>query len=227
LTMKIEVLKDVLAANETISVEIESVLSKHKVLAVNVMSSPGSGKTKILEKTIEALKPSLRAGVIAGDVSTTRDAERLSEHTKSVVQIDTDAFGGKCHLEAQWVKKALSSFDLSKLDLLFVENVGNLICPTGFNLGEKIKVVVLSVTEGEDKPLKYPSMFSIAHAVIVNKIDLLPHLDFDMDALRKNLKDVAPRARVFELSASSGEGMDGWIKWLSSRVKAVKEGVRG
>ncbi len=224
--MKIKVLKDVLAANEAISQEIQSLLSKNKVLAINVMSSPGSGKTRILEKTIEALKPGLSAGVIAGDVATTRDAERLSKHTKSVVQIDTDAFGGKCHLEAQWVKKALSSFDLSRLDVLFVENVGNLICPTGFNLGEEIKVVVLSVTEGEDKPLKYPSMFSTAHAIIINKIDLLPHLDFDMKALRKNVKDVAPRASVFELSASSGEGMERWIDWLSSRIRATKEGLR-
>jgi len=212
--MEIKVLKDILAANESISREIHAVLSKHKVLAVNMMSSPGSGKTTILEKTIESLSPELAAGVIAGDVATTRDAERLSRHTAKVVQIDTDVFGGKCHLEAQWIKKALQSFDLEELDILFIENVGNLICPSGYNLGEDLKVLVLSVTEGEDKPAKYPAMFSIAHAVLVNKIDLLPHLEFDMTSLLSHLKAVAPGARVFPLSARTGEGLVSWLDWL-------------
>jgi hydrogenase nickel incorporation protein HypB len=216
--MEIKVLKDILAANEMISQEIHALLSKHKVLGVNMMSSPGSGKTTILEKTIEAFSTEYTAGVIAGDVATTRDAERLSQHTSKVVQIDTDVFGGKCHLEAQWVKEALLSFHLEDLDFLFIENVGNLICPSGYNLGEDLKAIVLSVTEGEDKPTKYPAMFSKAHAVVVNKIDLLPYLDFDMDGLLSNLKGVATGAKVFLLSARTGEGFVSWLDWLRAEV---------
>jgi hydrogenase nickel incorporation protein HypB len=212
--MQIKILKDILAANESISQEIHGILSRSGVLSVNMMSSPGSGKTTILEKTIEKLMPVLTAGVIAGDVSTANDAERLAKVTQRVIQIDTDVFGGKCHLEAQWIKKALLSFDLEDLDILFIENVGNLICPTGYNLGEDMKVIALSVTEGEDKPSKYPAMFSIAHAIVVNKIDLLPHLDFDMTSLRAHLNAVAPKAKVFEMSARTGEGMGPWLDWL-------------
>jgi hydrogenase nickel incorporation protein HypB len=220
--MEIKVLKDILAANESISQEIHTLLAKHKVLAVNMMSSPGSGKTTILESTIEALSPVHSVGVIAGDVATTRDAERLSRLSSNVVQIDTDAFGGKCHLEAQWIKKALLSFDLDELDFLFVENVGNLICPSGYNLGEDLKVIVLSVTEGEDKPAKYPAMFSLAHAILVNKIDLLPHLEFDMASLRSYLKGVAPEAKVSLLSARTGEGFASWIEWLRTEAAGVE-----
>lgn len=220
--MEIKVLKDVLAANELISQESNTALSENGVLTVNMMSSPGSGKTTILEKTIEALSSELTIGVIAGDVATTLDAERLLKHTSRVVQIDTDVFGGKCHLEAQWVKRTLPSFDLNELDLLFIENVGNLICPSGYNLGEHLKVIVLSVTEGEDKPAKYPAMFSRAHAVIVNKIDLLPHLDFDMVGLRSYLMNVSPNARVFEMSARSGEGFSSWLDWLRTQMRGLK-----
>ena len=220
--MEIEILKDILAANESISREIHALLSENGVLSVNMMSSPGSGKTTILERTIEAFQPDLTVGVIAGDVATARDAERLSRFTKGVVQIDTDVFGGKCHLEAQWIRMALQSFDLEPLDILFVENVGNLICPSGYNLGEDLKVIVLSVTEGEDKPSKYPAMFSIAHAVIVNKIDLLPHLDFDMASLRSHLKKVSPEARVFEMSAKTHEGLTAWLDWLKDSHQALK-----
>jgi len=220
--MEIKVLEEVLAANELIAREINALLSENRIFGVNMMSSPGSGKTTILEKTIEALMPEVNVGVIAGDVATTRDAERLSEHNASVIQIDTDTFGGACHLEAQWVKRALPTFDLKKLDVLFIENIGNLICPSGYNLGEHIKVVVVSVTEGEDKPIKYPAIFSMAHVVLVNKIDLLPHLDFDIVKLRAHINNVAANSIVFELSARSDEGMDKWVEWLKLRVKEFK-----
>lgn len=217
--MEIKVVKDILAANESISQEIHGLLAKQGVLTVNMMSSPGSGKTTILEKTIEDLSPGITVGVIAGDVATTRDAERLSRHTAKVVQIDTDVFGGKCHLEAQWIKKALGAFDLGELNILFIENVGNLICPSGYNLGEDLKVIVLSVAEGEDKPAKYPAMFSLAHAVILNKTDLLPHLDFDMTSLLANLRAVAPEAKVFPLSARTGDGFASWLDWLRAEAR--------
>lgn len=224
--MEIKVLRDVLAANELISEEINSALSLNKVLAVNMMSSPGSGKTTIVARTIEALKSEMEIGVIAGDVATTLDAERLSAHSSNVVQIDTNVFGGKCHLEAQWVNKALQSFSLQELDLLLIENVGNLICPSGFNLGEHLRVIVLSVTEGEDKPVKYPAMFSRAHAVIINKIDLLPYLDFDMAALGSHLKKVASNAKPFEMSAKTGQGLTPWFDWLRAQAKGVRERPR-
>ncbi len=220
--MEIKVLKEVLGANELIAQEINALLSENRIFAVNMMSSPGSGKTTILEKTIEMLMPELNVGVIAGDVATTRDAERLSKCNASVVQIDTDTFGGACHLEAQWVKRVLPSFDLKKLDVLFIENIGNLICPSGYNLGQHMKVVVVSVTEGEDKPIKYPAMFSMAHVVIVNKIDLLPHLDYDIAKLRGHVDNVAGNSKVFELSARSGEGMEKWVDWLKLQAKEFK-----
>ena len=221
--MEIKVLKKVLGANESIARETNALLLENRIFGVNMMSSPGSGKTTILEKTIGALVSEVSVGVIAGDVATTRDAERLSEHNANVVQIDTDSFGGACHLEAEWVKKALGSFDLKKLDVLFIENIGNLICPSGYNLGEHVKVVVVSVTEGEDKPIKYPAMFSLAHVVLVNKIDLLPYLDFDIVKLRGHINSVAANSRVFELSARSGEGMKTWTDWLKVQVKELKK----
>jgi hydrogenase nickel incorporation protein HypB len=224
--MEIKVLKDVLAANESISRDVNTILSKSGVFTVNMMSSPGSGKTTILERTAETLGTKVRMGVIAGDVATTRDAERLSKHGIPVLQIDTNAFGGACHLEAEWVRRALASFNTKELDLLFIENVGNLICPSNYNIGEHARVVVLSVTEGEDKPVKYPAMFSRADAVVINKTDLLPHLEFDMESLRSHLAKVAGNSRIFELSAKSGKGFDEWIDWLKSNVKKIKKSAK-
>jgi hydrogenase nickel incorporation protein HypB len=184
------------------------------------MSSPGSGKTTTLQKTLERLMPSVKAAVIVGDVSTTHDADRLAVSGAPVVQVNTDAFGGDCHLAAHVIEKAADDIDLDAIELLIVENVGNLVCPAEFDIGEDLRVVVLSVTEGEDKPVKYPAMFRACHAALLNKIDLLPHLDYDKEKALAYIRQVNPGMPVFEISARTGEGLDAWIVWLKERVSS-------
>ena len=217
--MLIKMVEPVLQVNDTIAAENRALLKAHNVLEVNIMGSPGSGKTAILERTLGALGP-LRMGVIEGDITTTADAERLVRFGVPIVQINTEAFGGDCHLAAHVIKKALASFDLSALDLLFVENVGNLVCPAEFEIGEDRKVVVLSITEGEDKPLKYPLMFRVCHAVLVSKMDLVPHLDVDIAKLRTNIHAVNPKLEIIELSAKTGQGVDEWVAWLRAAMQS-------
>jgi len=177
--MKITVLDNILQANDAIAAEIAAKLAAHRVFAINLMSSPGAGKTTLLERTLERLEPKgVRVGVIEGDIETSRDAERLEGFNVPVVQINT---GTACHLDANMINGALANLDCSAIDLLFIENVGNLVCPSAFDLGETFKVALLSTTEGEDKPVKYPEMFRRAEYVVLNKIDLLPHIDFDVD----------------------------------------------
>jgi hydrogenase nickel incorporation protein HypB len=188
------------------------------VFVVNLMSSPGSGKTETLCKTLTRLMPAIRVGVIVGDVCTTNDADRLEVTGARVIQINTDRFGGDCHLSASMIMDSARSMGCEDLDLLIVENIGNLVCPAEFDIGEDARAVVLSVTEGEDKPLKYPLMFRVADVAILNKIDLLPYLDFDAGLAVTNMKLVHPHLPVFEISAKTEEGLEPWVEWLKVKV---------
>jgi hydrogenase nickel incorporation protein HypB len=218
-TKEIKILRKVLDVNDEIARQNRKVFEDKGVFVINVMSSPGSGKTTILEKTLAHIAPAIRCGVIVGDICTSNDADRLSGFGAPVVQVNTDAFGGDCHLAAHVIKTAADNFDLDEIDLLIIENLGNLVCPAEFDMGEHLKIVVLSVTEGEDKPLKYPLMFRVCHAALLNKIDLLPYLDYDKKAAVQNILSVNPEMKVFEISAKTEEGFDSWIKWLKQQYQ--------
>ena len=181
------------------------------VLAINLLSSPGSGKTALLERTLGDLAGETPTGVIVGDLATDNDARRLRRPGVEVVQITT---GNVCHLEAAMIDRALAGMNLDHLRLLFIENVGNLVCPASYDLGEELRIVLLSVTEGEDKPLKYPKMFKLADLVVVTKLDLAPFVDFDREAVLRNIAEVAPQAAVLEVSARTGQGLEGWYAYL-------------
>ena len=209
----VKVLEDVLDANGTIARANRDDFDRHGVAVVNLMGSPGAGKTALLEATLPGL--GVRAGVLEGDVRGTLDADRLASLHVPVTQINTDpGFGGECHLDANMVRSAIPSLPLAELDLLVIENVGNLVCPAEFVVGEDARVMVSSVTEGEDKPVKYPLMFRTVDLVLVSKIDLLPHLDFDLDRYLANLRAVHPDVEVVLVSARTGEGVDAWRDWL-------------
>jgi hydrogenase nickel incorporation protein HypB len=209
----VKVLEDVLDANGTIAAANRDDFDHAGVTAVNLMSAPGAGKTTLLERSLRGL--AVRVGVVEGDVASTLDADRIAHLHVPVVQIDTDpSFGGECHLDANMVRSALPSLQLDELDLVLIENVGNLVCPAEFLVGEHHRVMVSSVAEGEDKPLKYPLMFRACELVIVNKIDLLPHLDFDLDRFLHNLEKVNPTAERMLVSARTGEGIEAWRDWL-------------
>jgi hydrogenase nickel incorporation protein HypB len=220
MNMDIKVVRKVLDVNNTMAEQNRKLFAEKNVFVLNVMSSPGSGKTTTLGKTIGQLMPEIRTAVIVGDVSTTYDADRLAKTGAPVMQVNTDVFGGDCHLAAHVIAKAAEDFDLADIDLLIVENVGNLVCPAEFDIGEDAKAVVLSVTEGEDKPLKYPLMFRVCDVAVLNKIDLLPHLDYDKDEAVRNIAQVHPGMPVFEMSARTGEGIDRWVGWIVEKVKA-------
>jgi len=221
--MEVRILKDVLKANDSIAGANRKLFDQHEVFCVNMVSSPGSGKTTTLEKTVALLKDKYAIGVIEGDVATSKDSERLSALGVDVIQINTDRFGGGCHLDANLVAGASSSFDLGKLDFMFIENIGNLICPTGFYLGEHRFVAVLSVTEGEDKPLKYPAAFQKASVCVVNKMDLIAMgLEVDMESLRENIRKINPACKRIELSARTGKGMEKWVRWLEEERAKVR-----
>jgi hydrogenase nickel incorporation protein HypB len=219
-TREIKVVRRVLDANDIMANRMRSVFADKQVFVLNMMSSPGSGKTTTLQKTLAHIMPELRCAVIVGDICTTHDADRLAQSGAPVIQINTDAFGGDCHLAAHVVERAVADLDLDAIDLLIVENIGNLVCPAEFDIGEDRRVVVLSVTEGEDKPAKYPLMFRQCDATLLNKIDLLPYLDFDMDRVRSSIGDIHPGMPVFEISAKTEEGFEGWIGWLQDQVNA-------
>ena len=219
-TREIKVVRKVLDANDSIARQNRQMFAAHNVFVLNVMSSPGSGKTTTLEKTIRLLAPEIKCAVIVGDICTTHDADRLAQSGAPVVQINTDEFGGDCHLAAHVIEKATAGIDLDTIDLLIVENIGNLVCPAEFDIGEDARVVVLSVTEGEDKPAKYPLMFRQCDAALLNKTDLLPYLDYDKDAAVNYIQQVHPGMPVFEISARTEEGFGPWLKWLKSQVDA-------
>jgi hydrogenase nickel incorporation protein HypB len=214
--MEIEVLADILAANDATAAENRRRCDEHGVLVINLMSSPGSGKTTLLEQTVRALAGRWRIGVIEGDIATSRDAERLAILGVPVVQINT---GSSCHLDAAMVGAAVARFDLAALDLLFVENVGNLVCPAEFDVGEHYKVMLLSVTEGDEKPLKYPAMFRACSALVVNKLDLLPYTNFDLAAATGNALRINPRLTILPLSCTSGQGLAEWLSWLDDQLE--------
>ena len=214
--MKITVVKNILEANERIAEENRRVFQNEGVTVINLMSSPGSGKTSLLERTIEALGARVRIGVIEGDIESSKDAERISQTGVQAVQINT---GGACHLDGNMIRDALPPFDLSELDLLVVENVGNLVCPAEFNMGEDHKVMILSVAEGDDKPEKYPLMFHESTVLLINKIDLLPYVDCDIEKIKEVALRIHPDLEVFEISCKTGEGIDQWAKWLLNEIR--------
>jgi len=211
---KVTVVEEALDANNTIAAANRADFDRHGVAVVNFMSAPGAGKTTLLERVVTGL-PHVRVGVLEGDVQGSMDADRLARLHVPVTQINTDSgFGGECHLDANMVRSAIPALALDEIDLLVVENVGNLVCPAEFRIGEDARVMVSAVTEGEDKPLKYPLMFRTCELVLVNKIDLLPHLDFDLDALQRNIDRVHPDVEQIVVSARTGEGIDEWREWL-------------
>lgn len=214
--LEIKVNTGILSQNERKALGNQKVFEQSKLLAINVMGSPGAGKTTVLEKTIDILVKSAGLAVIEGDIYTSKDAERIERHNVPVKQINT---GGACHLDAAMVAKVLEDFRLDDIDLLIIENVGNLVCPVEFDLGEDFKIAVLSITEGDDKPMKYPLLFRKSTAVILNKMDLLEFTDVDIEALRVDIKKINPQIEIFEVSARTGAGIDEWANWLLARLK--------
>jgi hydrogenase nickel incorporation protein HypB len=217
--MEIQVLQNIFEANVQKADEIKKLLQQKKVYMFDIMSSPGAGKTTITDRIINDLIKDYNIALIEGDIETTNDAQRLAKYNIPIVQIETKLFGGACHLESSWILGCLEKFDLDTVDVVIIENVGNLVCPAEFELGDDERIVVLSVTEGEDKPVKYPLMFNSSHTLLINKIDLLPYLDFNMDALLANVKRTNPKMEVHKVSAKTGEGIDGFLKALRSRIK--------
>ncbi len=215
--MKVTVLKNILSANEQMAQKNKQFLDSHGVIALNIMASPGAGKTSLILKTIASLKDEVKIAVIEGDIAATIDADRISDEGIAVVQINT---GGGCHLDANMVANALQNLKLEEVDLLFIENVGNLVCPAAYKLGEHKRVVMTSTPEGDDKPQKYPVMFTEAEAIVINKIDLLPLLDYDPNALKRTVSGLNPDSAIFELSSMTGQGFERWLDWLRAEIKA-------
>jgi hydrogenase nickel incorporation protein HypB len=214
--MRVEVLERLLKVNDALAEEVRAALDRAGVVGINVIGSPGSGKTALLEQAAAVLHPRVRLGVIEGDIATTRDAERLVRCGVPAVQIETRLVGGACHLDASLVRMALARLRLEEIEVLFVENVGNLVCPSAYDLGEHVRVVVASVPEGDDKPVKYPATFARASAVVLNKVDLLPVTDFSMAAFAEGLRAVSA-APLFPVSARTGEGLGGWLAWVEAQ----------
>ena len=209
--MELPVLEQILSANDQIALDNRELLRGRGVVAINVMASPGAGKTSLIMRTIAALQGRRRLGVIEGDLAGRVDADKVAETGTPVVQINT---GGGCHLDAPQVRSALEQLPLDQIDLLLIENVGNLVCPTGFALGEQVKVVVASVPEGHDKPVKYPGIFAVADGLVLNKVDLVPYIDFDAEAFRTAVRALNASAPLFEVSCKTGEGIADWVAWL-------------
>ena len=214
--MKISVVRDILEANERIAAQNKALFQENGVLVINLMSSPGAGKTSLLEKTIEALKGALNIGIIEGDIQSSQDAERIAAKGIPVVQINT---GGACHLDGNMIRDTFGEFNFKDLDLLVVENVGNLVCPAEFNMGEDFKVMILSVAEGDDKPAKYPLMFHESKVLLINKIDLLPYVDCSVEKIKEESLKINPDLTIFQVSCKTGEGLDDWYQWLLGKVE--------
>ncbi len=216
-TKKIAVMQKLLKANDAIAEEIRRELKDKNIFFVNLMSSPGSGKTTLVEETVKKLGKKIK--VIEGDIQTTLDAERLQKLGIQAFQINTGPFGGDCHLEASWIRTAIDELGREGMDFLFVENIGNLVCPAEFDVGAHLNVLLISVTEGEDKPLKYPLAFQVSHLCIITKTDFLPLKNFSLKKLRDNIKKVNPACAVVEISAHSGAGIDSWIEILKNKPR--------
>jgi hydrogenase nickel incorporation protein HypB len=215
---KVTIAQNILAVNENRAQEIRQLLTARSIRTINIMSSPGAGKTTLLERTIERLHGQLGIGVIEGDIETSNDAQRIEAAGAETVQINTR---GACHLEAHMISDALAQIELATINLLIIENIGNLVCPAAWDLGEDIRVVVASTTEGDDKPAKYPQMFAISQVMVVNKIDLLPYVDYDLQKVRKQALAINPNLRIFEVSCRTGEGLAAWCDWLVTFTHGV------
>jgi hydrogenase nickel incorporation protein HypB len=215
--MEIKIMKNILDRNQNKAEEVRSLLREKEVMMVNIISSPGAGKTTLLERTCEALADRIRIGVIEGDVATDRDARRLQKYNIPIVCINTE---GGCHLDSHSISKVLGHFDLDQIDLLFVENVGNLICPSQFDLGETFKLAVVSTAEGDDKPAKYPMLFTGARAVILNKTDLIPYTNFNTASFESDIVSLNPGITIIKTSATRGEGIEEWLDWIASQLKS-------
>jgi hydrogenase nickel incorporation protein HypB len=220
--MKVSVVRNILEANERIAEQNKALFEENRIFVVNLMSSPGAGKTSLLERTIDALKEETRLAVIEGDIQSSRDAERVAEKGIPVVQINT---GGACHLDGNMVRDTFGEFNFKELDLLVVENVGNLVCPAEFKVGEDCKVMILSVAEGDDKPSKYPLMFHESKVLLINKIDLLPYVDCSIEKIRHDSLKINPGLIIFEVSCKTGQGLNPWYDWLRKEVKGKKKYV--
>ena len=217
--MEIEMKQKILGKNDSLAAELRHRFAENHVFVVDLLASPGSGKTSTILATIEALRDEFNIAVIEGDIASSVDAEKIKAQGIPAVQINT---GGACHLESSMVKRAVDVLDLERLDLIIMENVGNLVCPTDFDLGENIKVMILSVPEGDDKPLKYPGVFQVAQAVILNKVDTMPVFNFNREAFDESVRQLNPQAPIFPISATNGEGVDEWASWLSDRIHEVQ-----
>ena len=213
--MKINVVSKILEANEKLAKENRKLFEQNETFVLNLMSAPGAGKTTLLVKTINSLMGELRIGVIEGDIQGTHDAEKIGSLGVPVVQINT---GGACHLDANMISEALNDIDIKDIDILIIENVGNLVCPAEFNVGEHMKVMILSLSEGNDKPLKYPLMFQQSSALVINKIDLMPYVDADPEIIRKDSLSLNPALKIFDISCKTGEGIEEWTGWLKSLI---------
>jgi len=216
MSQRIPVVEKILSANDRLAAENRARLDQAGLFAINIMASPGAGKTSLIEKTVSALKDQLRIGMINGDIATSLDADRAAAAGAAAVQVNT---GGDCHLDAVMLQSALNQLDLTNLDLLIVENVGNLVCPAEFQLGTHKSVLVASIPEGDDKPYKYPGMYRGVEAVVINKIDLLPYVSFRMDYFCKGIEALNPGVTQFQLSCRTGDGLQGWLDWLLENIK--------
>lgn len=214
--MKVSVVRNILEANEAIAQKNRKLFKEKGLFTINLMSSPGAGKTTLLENTVEALKDRLRMAVIEGDIQSSVDARRIAKKGVQAIQINTD---GGCHLDANMIQNVLAHLDLDNLDLLIVENVGNLVCPAEFDIGENVKTMILSVTEGDDKPLKYPVMFRESTVLLINKIDLLPYTNCKINNIKKAVLKLNPKIKIFEVSCRTGEGLENWYKWIRQQTK--------
>ena len=212
---RVPIERKVLNENDRLAADLRLGFERHGTRCVNLISSPGSGKTMLLERTLAAFEPGRRVAVLTGDIQTDNDAQRLARYGFPVRQITT---GGACHLDARMVTSALSEWQPDSIDLLLIENVGNLVCPTSYDLGEEARVVLLSVAEGEDKPLKYPATFNRADLVVLNKVDLLPYVPFRMDLAREYIRRVQPDAEIVEVSCTTGAGLDTWLRWIEGKA---------
>jgi len=221
---KIEIVQNILEANESIASQNQRLLDEYKVFAINIMSSPGAGKTSLILQTIARLKDKLRIGVVEGDFASTVDADKVKNEAAAVVQITTRNMSEQCALIANMVSHALKCLPLVDIDLLLIENVGNLLCPAEFVLGEHKRVVISSLPEGDDKPIKYPVIFADADAVVINKLDLLPYVDFDIAAFEKAIKRLNPEVRILQVSCKTGAGIENWCSWLLDELKANRTG---
>ncbi|MEG0322824.1 MAG: hydrogenase nickel incorporation protein HypB [Raoultibacter sp.] len=216
--MQIDMKQPILDKNDELAQKNRALFAENKVFVLDLMASPGSGKTSTILATIDALRDEFNIAVIEGDIASSVDAEKIKAQGIAAVQINT---GGACHLESDMIRRAVDVLDLARLDLIIIENVGNLVCPTDFDLGENMKVMILSVPEGDDKPLKYPGVFQAAEAVILNKVDTMPVFNFNRDAFDDAVTQLNPAAPIFPIAATKGDGVDAWAEWLAEKIRAI------